>query len=303
MSSPVENFERYLSKIIPSFTPFDFRDKKLNLQTHVVYFLNRTQRIFKWSNLPDTIPQRMLESYLQINGNTCFYKYNDSLFVFVGGRGGEPDMYYRPTIYTISNPALNLSVNAKIDTDCIVMPNDSYYYGLIPLITQYVTLMCENELSMFMNIVQSRMTSLISADNDKTYESAKAYIDDIVKGKLGVIADSQFFDGIKTQPYQNNSVHTLTDLIESQQYLKASLFNELGLQANYNMKRESINSNEAQLNEQSLLPLIDDMLFCRQSYAQKVNDMFGTNISVTFDSAWTDTQEKAGDNIETDTSD
>ena len=29
--------------------------------------------------------------------------------------------------------------------------------------------------------------------------------------------------------------------------------------------------------------------------AQKVNDMFGTNISVTFDSAWTDTEEKAGD--------
>lgn len=296
-NNPVENFERYLSKIIPSFEPFDYRDKKLNLQTHLAYFLNRTQRIFKWSNLPDTIPQRMLESYLQINGNTCFYKYNDGMYVFVGGRGGEPDVYYRPTIYTISNPALNLSVNAKIDIDCVVMPNDSYYYGLIPLITQYVTLMCENELSMFMNIVQSRMTSLISADDDKTYESAKAYIDDIVKGKLGVISSSQFFEGIKTQPYQSNSVHTLTDLIESQQYLKASLFNELGLQANYNMKRESINSNEAQLNEQALLPLIDDMLFCRQSYAQKVNDMFGTDISVTFDSAWNDTEKKAGDNI------
>jgi hypothetical protein len=57
------------------------------------------------------------------------------------------------------------------------------------------------------------------------------------------------------------------------------------------------------LNEQALLPLIDDMLFCRHLYAQKVNDMFGTDISVTFDSAWDDTEEKAGDNIEIDTGD
>lgn len=301
MSDGVTRFNKYLSKILPSFTPFDFRDKSMNLNNHIMYFLNRTQRLFKWENLPDTIPVRMLEMYLQINGNACFYKYNDNLYVFVGGLGGEPDEYYRPTIYTISNPALNLTVNAKINTDCIVMPNDSQYMGLIPLFSNYLTLMCENELSMFMNIIQSRMTALISADNDKTYESAKQYIDDIVKGKLGVIADNQFFEGLKSQPYQNSGVHSLTDLIEMQQYIKASLYNELGLNANYNMKRESINSNESQLNKDSLLPLIDDMLYNRQTYANKVNEMFNTNISVDYDSAWKENEienEKLLENID-----
>lgn len=286
MSNPIARFNNYLTKIIPSYTPFDFRDKFLNLNTHISYFLNRTQRIFKWENLPDTIPQRMLESYLQINGNACFYRYKGNLYVFFGGLGGEPDVYYRPTLYTIANPALDFSVNAKINIDCIVMPNDSNYMGLIPLLSKYTTLLSENELSMFMNIVQARMTSLISADNDKTYESAKQYIDDIVSGKLGVIADSQFFDGVKTQPYQSSSIHSLTDLIEMEQYLKASLFNELGLNANYNMKREAINSNESQLNENSLKPFIDDMFECRKIYIEKVNAMFGTNITVDFDSTW-----------------
>lgn len=288
MNDPVKTFNNYLSKILPSSTPYDFRDKQKNLQTHTIYFLNRLQRLFKWSGLPESIPAHILESYLQINGNACFYRYNGTLYVFVGGLGGEPDIYYRPTIYTISNPRMSESVNAKIGSECVVMPNDTHYMGVMPLLSNYLTLMCENELSMILNIIQSRITSLISADNDNTFNSAKQYIEDIIKGKLGVIADSQFFEGIKSQPYQVSSAHSLTDLIEMQQYIKASLYNEIGLNANYNMKREAINSNESQLNKDSLLPLVDDMLSCRRTYAEKVNDMFGTKITVDYDSAWKD---------------
>lgn len=74
--------------------------------------------------------------------------------------------------------------------------------------------------------------------------------------------------------------------------MKASWFNELGLNANYNMKRESINSNESQLNDDMLLPLIDDMLQCRQSFCDKINNMFGTNITVSFGSSWKDNMEE-----------
>lgn len=254
--------------------------------------LNRTQHIFKWNGLPDTIPPRMLEAYLQTNGNTCFYKHNDNLYVFVGGLGGEPDVYYRPTIYTIANPALNLTVNAKINIDCVVMPNDSFYMGLLPLFSRYTTLITENELSMWLNIIQTRIISLISADDDRTFKSAKEYIDKVARGEMDVIADSQFFEGLKTQPYNSGAIHSLTDLIEMEQYLKASFYNELGINANYNMKRESLNSEESQLNHDALFPLVDDMLFNRKTYIEKVNAMFGTSITVELDSSWKDNQEE-----------
>lgn len=288
----VELFERYLNKIIPSVTPYDFKNKKQNSKIQSLYMLNRTQHIFKWKGLPDTIPSRMLEAYLQTNGNTCFYKHNDSLYVFVGGLGGEPDVYYRPTIYTIANPALNLSVNAKINVDCIVMPNDSFYMGLLPLFSRYTTLITENELSMWLNIIQTRIISLISADDDRTFKSAKEYIDKVARGEMDVIADSQFFEGLKTQPYNSGAIHSLTDLIEMEQYLKASFYNELGINANYNMKRESLNSEESQLNHDALFPLVDDMLFNRKTYIEKVNTMFGTSITVELDSSWKDNQEE-----------
>lgn len=288
----VELFERFLGKIIPSVTPYDFKNKKQNSKIQSLYMLNRTQHIFKWEGLPETIPPRMLECYLQTNGNACFYKHENNLYVFIGGLGGEPDAYYRPTIYTIANPALRLSVNAKINEDCIVMPNDSFYMGLLPLFSRYTTLISENELSMLLNIIQSRIISLISADDDRTFKSAKEYIEKVMRGELDVISDSQFFEGLKTQPYNSSAVHSLTDLIEMEQYLKASFYNELGINANYNMKRESLNTEESQLNHDALYPLIDDMLFNRKLYIEKVNEMFGTSITVDLDSSWKDNKEE-----------
>lgn len=288
----IELFERFLGKIIPSVTPYDFKNKKQNSKIQSLYMLNRTQHMFKWEGLPETIPPRMLECYLQTNGNTCFFEHENNLYVFVGGLGGEPDVYYRPTIYTIANSALNLFVNAKINEDCIVMPNDSFYMGLLPLLSRYTTLISENELSMSLNIIQSRIISLISADDDRTFKSAKEYMEKVMCGELDVISDSQFFEGLKTQPYNNSAVHSLTDLIEMEQYLKASFYNELGINANYNMKRESLNTEESQLNHDALYPLIDDMLFNRKTYIEKVNAMFGTSITVDLDSSWKDNKEE-----------
>lgn len=272
---------------------YDFSDKENCVFNFTAYALNRLQSMFKWSGLPDSIPQRSLELYLMCNGYTGIYLYEGELYAFRGGLGGEPNPYYMPTIYTISNPALGLSINAKIDEDVIVIPNDSMYYGLIPLINRYASLMTETELSIRTALINTRISSLISSDNDNTTKSAEKYLSDIERGKLGVIANPAFFDGVKSQPYAGNAnSNFLTNLIEMMQYIKASFFNEIGLNANYNMKRESINSGESQLNNDALLPLIDDMLQCRKLGAEKINEKFGTSISVDFASSWKDNLEE-----------
>lgn len=288
--SEVDRYNRYLSDILPGFCEYDFADKSRVRSHYIRYMLNRTQSMFKWSGLPDTIPARILELYLQCNGNACFYKWNGDLYVFIGGRGGVPDIYYRPTIYTISNPVMKESVMANIDINCVVMPNDSMYMGLMPLFERYATQMCETELSINIASINARIIDLISATDDRTRESAIKYLEDVKDGKMGVIASNEFLSGVVAQPYGANGHNTITDLIELMQYEKASLFNEIGLNANYNMKRESLNSSESQMNNDALLPLIDDMLKCRQMFAEKVNNMFGTEISVEFNSAWEDNQ-------------
>lgn len=297
----LREYNRFIDGLIGG-CDYDFTDKKTCINTHIRYMLNRTQSMFKWGGLPDTIPQRNLELIIQCNGCAAFYRYNGELYAFSGGLGGEPNPYYMPTIFTISNPALKLSVNAEINKDCIIVPNDAMYLGLLPLFSKYATSLTENELSIMVALINSRIPALISSDNDEATKSAEKYITDIKDGRLGVIASQAFFDGIKTQPYgATSNSNTITNLIESQQYIRATWFNDLGLNANYNMKRESINSGESQLNDDALLPLVDNMLECRQKAVEKINTMFGTSITVNLASAWEDNKielENAQEKIE-----
>ena len=270
----------------------DFTDKIGGVRQYAMYMFNRLQSMFKYSGLPDTIPQRNAELMLQTNGNICVTKVNEKLYAFTGGLGGEPNEYYMPTIYTVANPYLKFSKNLKIDEECVVIPNDSLYIGLMPMFSRYATMLAENDATIRIADINARIINIISASDDRTKKSAVGYIEDIERGKLGIIAEQPFIDGLKTQPYASSgSTNNITQLIELQQYLKASWFNEIGLNANYNMKREAINGIEAQLNNDSLLPLAEDMLRQRQVGWEKVNKMFGTNIQVEFNSSWKEREE------------
>lgn len=265
---------------------YDFKNKDTNINEMLRYMFRRSTQMFKYNGLPNSIPKYILELYLQTNGNVCFYKHNEKLYVFTGSMGGELNEYYLPTIYTIANPFLNLNKNLVIDKDCVVVANDSCYQGMLPQFKKYATALVENELSMNIASINSRMISLISASDDRTLKSAESYIKHILDGDLSVISEDAFLDGIKVQPYGKVTNDTLSKLIEYNQYLKASWFNDIGLNANYNMKREAINSNESQLNDDMLFPTVDDMLELRKEGIEKVNEMYGTNITVELNSSW-----------------
>ena len=280
---------------------FNFSDKGKCIDDHITYMLSRTQSMFTYEGLPDTLNARIIELYLQVNGNLCITDISEDiikksghnelvpgLYAFTGGMGGEYDVYYMPTIYTIANPYLNYSKNLKINEDCIIIPSDSMYYGLIPMFRKYATALTENELSMNIATIVLRLQALISASDDNTKKSAEKYLNDIISGKLGIIAENQFLDNsLKVTPYATTGAHTtIQNIIELEQYLRATWYNDLGLNANYNMKREAINSGESQLNNDALLPLVDNMLKCRQDGFDKVNAKYGTNIKVSLNSSW-----------------
>ena len=268
-------------------SPMDYvKDKKLSANAYINYMAIRLQKMFKYTNLPETIPREMLEYYLMING-TCFIsEYDGNLYAFTGSFGGEPDAYYRPTRYVVANPALKMSKDFDIKSDGVLIRNDSIWQGLYPLMARYASLMAENILTLRSADVMLRVIAMLTAPDDKTRAAAEAYLKKLEDGEFGVIAENRFFEGIKMQSPPSNNGSYLTQFIELHQYLKGSFYNEIGLNANFNMKREALGDGESSLNEDSLLPLCDEMLRCRQEDIQKVNEMFGTDITVEFDSSW-----------------
>ena len=268
-------------------------DKARLTSDYVLYFLDRLQSMFIYEGLPDSVPQKWLESQLMTQGFVVWINSNYGLIATADvGMGSDPDQYHIPRECIVTNPYIDEQYNKTYirDEDCVFMPNDTYCIGLLPEIEKTATMLVENEITMVMADVMSRATMILSAADDNTKASAEEFIKQLIAGKLSVIGETPFLvanqDKALTVESMNTANATLTNLIEYQQYVKASFYNNIGLQSNYNMKREAINSNESQLNEDMLHPFIDNMLKERQDALKKVNAMFGTNITVKFNSAW-----------------
>lgn len=292
----VQDFEKYV------------KDKKASSRAYYRYLLSRLLRMFQYKNLPDTIPHEILDRYLFEFGIACITEVEGNLYVFSGNLGGPQDVYYRPTQFIISNPHIKkggeiFSANVPVyktnvndagdsvgqpiqQVDGVLMRNDLDWVGLHPLISRYAYLMAENVLTLRTADVMLRIIALLTAKTDAERAASIEYLKSIEKGELGVIGESAFHEGVEMQSPPSNNGSYLTQFIEYQQYLKGSFYNEIGLSANYNMKREAIGKGESTLDEDALLPLCDNMLTCRREDLAKVNEMFGTNIEVEFSSSW-----------------
>ena len=268
----------------------DLRDKNACAFYYVRKWLTETQSMLKFDGLPDTIPEREFIRLLQINGFAVLpdpSKLPDGKpYAFYAGLGGEPDPYYMPTLAIVTNPALNLSATYELHKDAVLVRHDSYMAGLMPTLTHYATMTVDADLSLYIASILARAPVHISAQGDRTKASADDYIRDLENGKLGAIYENGFLDGIKGTPGATESNQSITNLIEYRQYLKASKWNDCGLNSNYNMKRESINSAESQMNNDALTPFTDDIIRSIQTDLDEYNKLFGYNIRVSLAGAW-----------------
>lgn len=267
-----------------------FQSYVKNKDTAVMAFIEntlaKTQAMFVYEGLPDTVPSEELERLLQTEGNAFFAEVNGDLYALQGAAGGEPDPYNRPTIYTVANPALRLNKSYKIGVDGVFIKNDTNGNSLLPIVGKFAVLYTDGIISLNTASILTRITMLISASDDKTKQSADEFLKKILDGDFSVIGENAFFKGVNMQTASTSNTQYILQLVELVQYYKANMLNELGLNANYNMKRERLNTDEVAMNVDVLLPYVDNMLHERQKALKQVNEMFGTEINVRLGSSW-----------------
>ena len=295
----IQDFQYFQSILFTDKRTLEYvTDKSKSSNSIICYMLSRLQKMFRYEGLPDSIPRQYLENYLLVNGHCVIGKdlrhpEDKNIYAFVGAAGGEPDIYYRPTRYMVANPSLQTSNQYYISTtdpnhepDAVLVRNDTMWQGLYPMMARYAALIAENLLTIRTADVMLRVLALITAPDDSSRLAADQFLKDITEGHLASIAENRFLDGIRMQNPPSNNGSYLTQFIELHQYLVGSFYNEVGLNANYNMKREALSESETGLNDDSLMPLCEDMLRCRQEDIARVNAMFGTSIKVSLDSSW-----------------
>ena len=279
--------------------PYDYKEKTRNINQLNKYMLAKTLSMFEYQGLPETIPQRELERLLQTNGYAFITKAPDGeLYAFSGSLGGtERDPYGQPTQITIANVALNFNKTLDLNKDGVLLRNDDMRIGVMPVFEKCNTLLVENDVNMVMWGFNSRIQKLITAPDDKSKESADLYMKKIIDGDLSIIGDNAMFDGVKMQAPAASSGAGVQQMIEYQQYIKSEMFNEVGLSSNFNMKRERLISSEVDQAEDSLFPLVYNMMENRISGIAALNETFGLNITVDFGSVWALKNKKLVDGV------
>ena len=252
--------------------------------------------MFAYTGLPDTVDRATLEKYLQFYGYVVFFKYNNKLyFTKAGLTGNEKSPYNEPTEALVNVPALGINQRLTLNKNAVLVQNDDLRTGILQYIKKSGTLLIENEITMLLNSYNDRIQSLITAGSDQSIAAANQYLNNIINGNLGTIAENSFLKDITVHNAQSTGKIDFSDLIQYQQYLKSDLYNMLGLSSLNNMKKERMNSLEVQANDDNVYPFVDSMLSNRKQGFEMVNKLFNGNIQVDFNGAWKDKAENRTD--------
>lgn len=266
-------------------------DKNMIRRTLTRSILKKAYMMLRYENLPEGIPQRMIRTYLQTCGHFAGFRIGEEKVISWGTFSGTFDKYYFPKQYIVTNPYMvPESRTMEIGKDCIIVKNDSLAEGLVDHINKYVQMLVENETSMVICDILARAQGLLIGKDDAQVESARQYLNRLFAGTVvPVKSDSFQQDNMETVPF-GTAHYILTDLIEYEQYIRSALYTELGIKLNYNMKREALNSNETDLDEEILKPYIDNMIETQQEDFDMLSDFWKLDvpIKVMKNSVWED---------------
>ena len=259
---------------------------------YLSYMTSKCLMMFKWNNLPDGMNSYDVEKFLQLKGNT-FVIYDSTknrYFILEGSAYDNITWNYEPSKVIIVNPALPEinGVKYKLGENVVMIRNDYYMLGLYTINEKNAIDVANTDVSLRFSQFNTRFKTLFTSDDDNTKDSINEVIDKIWRGEKpsAVVSEDLYkksIDGIK---YADTQTNDIISLIELKQYQMANWYIELCVNANYNMKRESLNENEINMNDDALLPFIDQMLECRKMACKEMNDLFGLDVSVELSSSW-----------------
>ncbi len=252
------------------------------------WLTNKVCQCITIDGLPDSINETYLKTNLILDGNICITDFGKKLYACIGNRGGQPDEYYVPTIYTIANPILG-SKQVEIGKTGVVIYNTEtdmltdfdFTGGLYDLISQTATLLSDNIISINCAQINGRVTSIITADSNAQALAGEAVMKRMYAGSPYQILRSSLVNKINVNPIASStSSGMLTELVELHNYIIANFFQSIGIKSNSVRKKDTMIRDEINSQNEFIALSIMEILQSWQAGFDKVNKMYGTDIHV-----------------------
>ena len=261
-------------------------------------------RLLIFDGIPETIDETFLKYCILILGRVCFFRLDQEildnrqsdlyrlkpgdLVALNCSKAQIQTIYYINRDVLITNPVFTKTYQLQPGKDCVVVyctEPDKYQLfgrgGLFKLIARTATILADNDISI--NVLQknTRLTNIVGADDQQTKISADAAIKAMYDGEPYVVVQKSLVSELQSVPMTaKTSDKDIVQLIEARQYIYSHFYEALGLQTHDNMKKERLITEEINDNEELSALNIDDIIVTIRDGLDQVNNMFGTNITV-----------------------
>lgn len=261
----------------------DVSDVYAGYNYYVNYLYEKLIRIFKYDNLPPTIPRDALENYILTFGYAGVTKadYNgDKILVAVPctkyGVGLYPN--YEP-LAQYCTPLIQ-GTNLVVGKDIVVIKNNSYQISCDEIVKRYARQLADFDATINILTSNTRIPVLPSFDNEESAESYKAVMIANRLGQVDTVLDKSFIQKGSFTPFANmTTTAKINDVVSARNEILRTFLSEIGI-TSANDKRERMVVDEVNVNSQMLLFNVADMLECRKNAVDDINNLYGTNIVV-----------------------
>ena len=264
---------------------YSIENKRTNEVGIINNIFNKTLGMFNYENLPDSLPREELEKILQSTGKAFIFNYDGNIVaVKIDLIYNVIDIYGRPlqgNIYLQDKKELiTMDLSAGV-----LISNDYLQLGLLSILEKYSKLINESESTLYIANIWKRASKLITASDDLTLNSARAFINKMEQGEIGIISTNPILDSLTVASESVSNV-SMGDLIQYDNYFKSLLYNEIGLSYNKQMKKERLITSEIEQEQESNKPFIENMLSCRTRGIEQVNNKFNLDIMIDISESW-----------------
>lgn len=271
-----------------------------NFNSFYFELLDKALSLFEWENLPVNIDSDMVEFFLLTRGHIAFFKSGDILHATFGAPSGTLSENYTFTKYLVTNPYISNgeSFNLTVGSECIIVYNTPADKISITKsvfnrsLRRTAGILADNISSLNCLQINSRVQTMVTADNSTIAKSAESVLKEMYDGKPYKVITSTLANNIDIENKTNVNSNTFSELINLNNYMYAQFLHSIGIKSNESAKKERLITAEIDENDTECQINLNQMLRCREKAVEKVNKLFGTNIKVKLNEILTNGEEK-----------
>lgn len=269
--------------------------KSLNNQVFVLWeraLFQRAASVIDFKNLPDAWSGGVFDFFIYCLYRNGFIgvtdKVEDRGLIFQPGTLSGYDIYYQPTEFLFSNPALNKSERLKIGEDCELIKLTPDFMGVWDIISYYAEKLAVLDNALNMSLINNKFAFMLAAKNKQASEAFKKMIDKVNSGEPAVIYDMKLVNDSqdKSEPWQlwsrdHMKENYLTTMqLQDFNTILHNFDKEIGIPTIPVEKKERMITDEANSTVIDAISRSEIWLKTLKSSLKNVNAMYDLNIEV-----------------------